>query len=126
MKPNRDEIKKQQTNKREEERTNTTLPIQNNVVLVREGGEKDGKEFRALFTSTSPRHSVVPHGLVLDIGEAVEPAISLEIVAHVFEVGSADIQNGDFTDKHLDEELASLHNEKMIIRKTHTKQSKQK
>ena len=95
------------------------MPIQDNVVLVREGGENDGEELGALFTSTSPRHSVVPHGLALHIGEVVEPTISLEIVAHVLEVGGPDIQNGLVTHKQLDEELANLH-EKMNgrIRKT--------
>ena len=94
---------------REEERTNTTLPIQYNVVLVCEGGEKDREEFRALFTSASPRHPVDPHGLVLQIGEAVEPTISFEIVTHVLEVRSADIQNGYVPHKYLDEEFPSLH-----------------
>jgi hypothetical protein len=94
---------------RKKERTNAILPIQYNVVLVREGGEKDREEFGALFTSTSPRHPVVPHGLVLDIGEAVEPTISFEIVTHVLEVRGPDIKNRPITHKHLDEELASLH-----------------
>ena len=85
------------------------MPIQDNVVLVLERKEKDGKKFGAFFTRTSPRHSVVPHGLGLHIGEIVEPTISLEIVAHVLKVGGADIQNGLVTHKHLDEELASLH-----------------
>ena len=95
------------------------MPIQDNVVLICEGGENDGEELRAFFTSTSRRHSVDLHGLVLHIGEAVEPTISLEIVAHVLEVGGPDIQNGLFTNKHLDEELASLHEKKNgRIRKT--------
>ena len=94
---------------RSEERTNATLPIQDNVVLVREGGERFGENFGTLFTSTSPRDPVVPHGLVLDIGESVEPTISLEIVTHVFKVRGPDIQNGLITYKHLDEELVSLH-----------------
>ena len=77
------------------------------------------KELGAFFTSTSPRHSVVPHGLVLHIGEVVEPTISLEIVAHYLKVGGRDIQNGRVTDKYLDEELASLHEKKNgRIRKT--------
>jgi hypothetical protein len=94
---------------REEERTNSALPIQYNVVIVCEGGKKDREEFGPLFTSTSPRHPVVPHGLVLHIREAFEPTISFEIVAHVLEVRRSDIQNGPVMHKHLDEELASLH-----------------
>ena len=85
------------------------MPIQDNVVLVREGGEDDGEELGAIFTSTSPRHPVTPHGLVFDIGEVVEPTISIEIVTHVLEVRGPDIQNGLITYKHLDEELASLY-----------------
>ena len=73
------------------------MPIQDNVVLVREGGEKDGKKLGVFFTSTSPRHSVVPHEFVLHIGENVEPTISLEIVAHVLEIDG------------YGQELASLH-----------------
>ena len=84
------------------------MPIQNNVVIVREGGENDGEELGAFFTSTSPRHSIAPHGLVIDIGEVVEPTISLEIVTHVLEVSGSDIQNGLIANEHLDEELASL------------------
>ena len=84
------------------------MPIQDNVIIVRKGGENDGEELGAFFTSTSPRHSVAPHGLVLDIGEAVEPTSSFEIVTHVLEVSGLDIQNGLTTYKHLDEELASL------------------
>ena len=101
--------KKEMEKTREEERTNATLPIQYNVILVREGGEKDGEEFGPFFTSTSPRHPVVPHGLVFNIGEAIEPTILFEIVTHVPEVRGPDIQNGPITHKHLDEELASLH-----------------
>ena len=93
--------------KMREERTNSTLPIQYNVVLVCEGGENDREEFGALFTRASPRHPVVPHGLVFQIGEAIQPTISFEIVAHVHEVRRPDIQNGPVTHKHLDEELAS-------------------
>jgi hypothetical protein len=73
------------------------------------GGENDGEKFKALFTSTSPRHPVVPHELVLHIDEVVEPTISLEILTHVLEVRSPDIENELITHKHLDEELASLH-----------------
>ena len=95
------------------------MPIQDNVNLVREGGENDGKELGTFFMCTSPRHSVVPHGLVLHIGETVELTISLKIVAHVLEVGGPDIQNKHVTDKHLDEELASLHEKNNSrIRKT--------
>src|ERR1700737_3365767 len=100
--------KKEMKKTREEERTNATLPIQYNVVFVREGGENDGEEFGSLFTRTSPRHPVVPHGLVLQIGEAAEPTILFEIVTHVLEVRGPDIQNGPITHKDLDEELASL------------------
>ena len=84
------------------------MPIQDNVVLVREGGEKHGEKIGAFFTSTSPRHPVAPHGLVFDIGEALEPPISLKIVTHVFEVRGLDIQNTLITDEHLDKELANM------------------
>ena len=84
------------------------MPIQDNVVLVREGGENDGEELGAFFTSTSPRHPVLPHRLVLDIGEVVEPTISFEIITQVLDVQGSDIQNEVIAHKHLDEELASL------------------
>jgi hypothetical protein len=77
---------------REEEQTNATLPIQNNVVIVSEGREKDGEELWVLLTSTSPRDPVIPYGLIIQIREAVEPTISFKIVAHVLEVRGADIQ----------------------------------
>ena len=67
------------------------------------------KKLRAFFKSTSPRHPVFPHGLVLHIREAAEPTISLDIVTHVLEVQGPDIQNGLITHKHLDEEFTSLH-----------------
>jgi hypothetical protein len=69
------------------------LPIHYNVVLVRQGRKKNGEELGAFLTSTSPWHSVFPHGLVLNINEAVEPTVSLKIVTHVFEIRIADIQN---------------------------------
>ena len=102
------------------------MPIQYNIVLICEGAKNDGEEFGPFFMSTSPRHHVVPHELVLHIGEAVEPTISFEIVAHVLEVRGPDIQNGAVTHKHFDEELASLH-EKMNgrIRKTQMKELSQ-
>jgi hypothetical protein len=85
------------------------LPIQDNVVIVREGRKNDGEKLGAFFTSTSSRYPVVPHGLVLHIGEAIEPTILFEIITNVLGVRSPDIQNGLITYKHLDEELASLH-----------------
>jgi hypothetical protein len=43
-------IKKQRHEKqRDEERTNPTLPIHDNVVLVGEGGENDGRRTRGAF-----------------------------------------------------------------------------
>ena len=42
-----------------EDYTKATLPIQGNVVLVREGGQKVEKKFGVFFTSTSPRHPVI-------------------------------------------------------------------
>ena len=84
------------------------MPIRDNVVIVREGEEKDGEELGALLTSTSLRHLVFLQRLVLQIGKAIEPTISLEIVIHVFEVQGPDIQNIFITHEHLDEELASL------------------
>ena len=80
--------------------------IQDNVVIIREGKENDGEKLVALFTSTSPRHPVFPHWLVLYIGETVELTISFEIVTHV---RGPDIQNGLIMHKHLDEEFASLY-----------------
>ena len=85
------------------------MPIQNNVVLVHEGGKNDGEDLGALFTSPYSKHLVFPHRLVLPIGEAVEPTISLEIVNHVLKARGMDIQNGLIMYEHLDEELASLH-----------------
>ena len=90
------------------------MPIHDNVVFVREGGEKDGEEFESLFTRTSPRHPVVPYRLVLQIGEVVEPTIWFEIVTHVLEVRGTNIQNGPITHKDLDEELVSLHKFSML------------
>ena len=92
----------------EKKPTNAILPIHDNVVFVREGRKNDGEELGTLFTSTSPKHPIFPHQLVLCIGEAVEPTISIEIVTHVFEVQGLDIQNRFITHEHLDEELASL------------------
>jgi hypothetical protein len=93
------------------------LPIQKNIVFVREDGENDGEKLGAFFTSTSAshsvtpssRHPVIPHELVFHIGEAVEPTISLDIVFHVFKFRGPDIQNGFITHKHFDEEIAILH-----------------
>jgi hypothetical protein len=85
------------------------LPIQDNVVLVREGGKKDGKKLGVFFTRVSPMQLVVPHGLVFHIGEVVEPTIFFEIVTYVLKVRGPYIQNGLITHKHLDEELVSLH-----------------
>jgi hypothetical protein len=48
--------KKEMRKTREEERTNSTLPIEYNGVIVCEGGENDREKFGALFTSASPRH----------------------------------------------------------------------
>jgi hypothetical protein len=69
------------------------LPIHYNVVLVRQGRKKNGEELGAFLPSTSPWHSVFPHGLVLNINEAVEPTVSLKIVTHVPDLRIADIQN---------------------------------
>jgi hypothetical protein len=77
---------KRHEKQRGEEQTTATLPIQYNVVLIREAGEKDGEKLGAFVTTTSLRHPVVSHGLVSQIGEIVEPTISLEIVTHVLEV----------------------------------------
>jgi hypothetical protein len=70
----------------EEKPTKATLPIHDKVALVREGGENDGEELGTLFTSISSRHTVFPQRLVLRIGEAIEPTISLEIVTHVVKI----------------------------------------
>jgi hypothetical protein len=94
--------------KKKQKQTNATLPIQNNVILVSEGREKDGEELWALLTSTSPRDPVIPHGLILQIREAIEPTISFKIVARVLEVRGADIQEGSVTHEDRDEKLASL------------------
>ena len=64
---------------RDEEHTNATLPIHDNVVLVHEGSEKDGEEIGAFLTSTPLRHLVITHGLVLGINKVVEPTISLKM-----------------------------------------------
>lgn len=78
-------VRKQKEVKQVDEgHTDATLPIYENFVLVCEGRGKVRKELGALFTSTSPRHPVIPHQLVLCIIEVVEPTISLEIVTHVF------------------------------------------
>ena len=95
---------------REEEHTKAALPIHVNVVIVREGSEKDGEEIMAFLMSTPPGHPVIPHGLVLGINEAVEPPISLKIVTHVLYLRGVNIQNKFITNEHLDEELASLNN----------------
>ena len=94
------------------------LPIHYNVVFVREGKANDGDEIGAFLTSTSPGHPVFPHRLVFCINEVVEPTISLNIVIHVLELRGTDIQNRFITNKHLDEEFASLHkrmNDRMRI-----------
>jgi hypothetical protein len=78
--------------RREEEQTNFTLPIENNVVFVSESREKNGEELWALLTGTSPGHTVIPHGLILQIRETVEPTIPFKIVAHVYQVRGTDIQ----------------------------------
>jgi hypothetical protein len=95
-------------NKEGKDRTNATLPIKYNVVLVREGGKNDGEKLGTFFTSSSPRHPVVPYGLVLHISEAIEPTISFEIVAHILEVRGPDFQNRFVAHKYFDEKLASL------------------
>lgn len=94
--------------KRDEEHTNATLPIHYDVVLVSQGREKDGEEFGAFFSSTSPWHAVSSHGLIADINEAVEPTISFKTVTHVFELRGADIKNRLITNERFDEEFASL------------------
>ena len=53
--------------------------------------EKNGEELGTFFTSTSSRHPLFPHQLVFNIGEVVEPTISLEIITHVLEVRGPDI-----------------------------------
>jgi hypothetical protein len=70
--------------------------------------ENDGEELGMFFTSTSPRHPIVLHRLVLHINEAIEPTISFEIVTHFLEVQGPDIQNKFVAHKYLVEELASL------------------
>ena len=85
------------------------MPIQDIVVIVRKDGENDEEKLEALFTSTSLRHPVAPHRLVINIGEVVEPTISLDIATRVLKVWGPDIQNGLIIYKHLDEELASLY-----------------
>jgi hypothetical protein len=87
------------------------LPIKYNVVLVREGGKKNGEELGTFFTSSSPRHLVIPYRLVLHIREAIEPIISFEIITHILEVRSPDIQNRYVAHKYFDKELASLQDE---------------
>ena len=84
------------------------MPIYDNVVLVREGGENEGEEPGALIMSTSPRHPIFSYQLVLHISEAVKPIIFLEIVTYVLKVRGLDIQNGAITHEHLDKKLASL------------------
>ncbi len=88
--------------------TNAALPIHYNVVLVSKGGEKNRIEIGSFFTSTSPWHSVFPHGLVIGINEAVEVPISLKVITHVLTLRGADFQNRFITNEHLDKELASL------------------
>jgi hypothetical protein len=119
-------MKLKKKKKKQNKQTNVTLPIQYDVVLVSEGGEKDGEELWALLTSTSPRHPVIRHWLILQIPEVVEPTISFKIVAHIFEVRGANIQKWIVTHKHLDKELASLQ-KNMIdrIRKTQMKEIRQ-
>jgi hypothetical protein len=103
-------MKSKYQNKRKEKKkqTNFTLPIQNNAVLVSESRENDGEELWALLTSTSPGHTVIPHELILQIREAVDPTISFKIVAHVLKVRGTDIQEGNVTHEDLDKEFASL------------------
>jgi hypothetical protein len=74
----------------------------------------------------TPRHPVIPHELILQIREVVEPTISFEIVAHVLEVQGSDIQKIFVMHKHFDKKLASLE-EKMNgrIRKTQMKEIRQ-
>ena len=108
QKRTRELVKNEKEEQKDEEHTNATLPIHDNVVLVREGSENDGEEIMAFLTSTSPKHHVIPHGLVLGINEVVEPTISLKIVIHVVYLRGADIQKIFITNEHLDEELASL------------------
>jgi hypothetical protein len=59
------------------------LPIKYNIILVRECGEKDGEELGTFLTSSSPWHSIIPYGLVLDIHKTIEPTISFEIITHI-------------------------------------------
>ena len=65
-----------------EEQTNATLPIHDNVVIICEGG----KNLMVFFRSTSSKHPLFPRCLVHFFGEVVEPTISLEIVTHLLEV----------------------------------------
>ena len=85
------------------------MPIHDNAIIVCEGGKNDGEELGPFFTSSSPGHPVFPRRLVLCIGEAIEPTISLEIVTQVLKVWGQDIQIWLITHKYLDEELASLY-----------------
>ena len=64
---------------------------------------------RGVFHEYLSRATIhVPHRLVVGINEAVKPTISLKIVTHVLELQGVDIRNRFITNKHLDEELASL------------------
>lgn len=78
--------KQKDETQRDKEKTDATLPIHDNVVLVREGGENDGEELVTFSTSTSLRHHVFPHRLILLIGEVLEPTTSLVILTYVLKV----------------------------------------
>ena len=95
---------------KDEEQTSATLPIHANVVLVHEGGEKNREKLVALFMSSYPRYIVLPHSMVLILGEAVQPTILLENVIQLFEVHSMYIHNEVIPHKDLDKnKLANLH-----------------
>ena len=48
-----------------ENQTNATVSIHDNIIFVREGKKNDGEKFVAYFTYTSLRHPIFPHRLIL-------------------------------------------------------------
>jgi hypothetical protein len=89
-------------------RTYTTLPVHNNIILIGESSEKDGKKNMMLLTGTSPRYPITAHGLALLIGEGIQPSISLEVVTILMHGRLPHSKNGVNTNKNLDAELPSL------------------
>lgn len=87
----------------------TRLSIHDNVIFIREGGEKNGEELVAFFTSTSPKQPVLPHSLVFFLGEVVELTIPLEIVTFFLEVQGTYIQDRFIRIEDLHEEFTGMH-----------------